>query len=186
MRVLLVSMPFAALDAPSAALSRLKAQLSAAGVKCEVAYLGPTFADQIGDSAYDLFVGQLPADILSGEWVFAGCVFPSDVAALGARQPRLFRRLWPDQRSAIEHARAVAPGFIAACLEEIRWSEFDIVGFTSSFEQNMAALAMARAVKERFPNSCIAFGGANWEASLGWPSSSDSRSSTSPSSGRPI
>ena len=43
------------------------------------------------------------------------------------------------------------PAFVERWATEIDWSEYDVVGFTSTFEQNVAALALARRLKERHP-----------------------------------
>src|SRR5262249_2140728 len=47
------------------------------------------------------------------------------------------------------------------------WSAYDIVGFTTTFNQTMASLALARRLKERFPGLCVVFGGANCEGEMG-------------------
>jgi ribosomal peptide maturation radical SAM protein 1 len=52
-------------------------------------------------------------------------------------------------------------------MSSIRWSDYDLVGFTSTFEQNLASLALARRVKEAHPDILVAFGGANWEGEMG-------------------
>jgi ribosomal peptide maturation radical SAM protein 1 len=42
-----------------------------------------------------------------------------------------------------------------------------LVGFTTTFEQNLASLSLARRVKEHFPSIPIVFGGANCEGEMG-------------------
>ena len=54
-----------------------------------------------------------------------------------------------------------------ACLEEFRIADYDIVGFTTTFEQNLASLALARLIKERWPDKAIVFGGGNCEGEMG-------------------
>ena len=49
----------------------------------------------------------------------------------------------------------------------VPWREYAVVGFTSTFEQNVASLAMARQVKHLSPETAIVFGGANWEGEMG-------------------
>ncbi|HTX69860.1 MAG TPA: RiPP maturation radical SAM C-methyltransferase [Thermoleophilia bacterium] len=166
MNVLLVSMPFAALNAPSTALSLLKSQLVRSGITCHVAYLGMAMADVIGGEDYELIVG-LPGEVLAGEWVFASCL------ALRSRddEDRYFKTVASGlrmiERQALERARKAADGFLAAQLDDVAWADYDIVGFTSSCDQNLASLAMARRVKAFHSQTVIAFGGANWEAEMG-------------------
>lgn len=167
MRVLLVSMPFSALSAPSTPLSVLKGQLSRHGVECRTAYLSVAFADIIGDETYELIAERLPAGLLAGEWVFAPCLFGRPSQHRDTYFRTVARSLRASEIRALEHARRAAPEFIASQLQNIPWSEHDLVGFTSSCEQNMASLAMARLVKQRRPETIIVFGGANWEATMG-------------------
>jgi ribosomal peptide maturation radical SAM protein 1 len=43
----------------------------------------------------------------------------------------------------------------------------DVVGFTSTFEQNIASLALAKRLKAAHPGIINVFGGANWEGEMG-------------------
>ena len=54
-----------------------------------------------------------------------------------------------------------------ACVEEFRIADYDIVGFTTTFEQNLASLALSRLIKERWPDKAIVFGGGNCEGEMG-------------------
>jgi hypothetical protein len=70
-RVLLICMPFAALDRPALGLSLLKATVQRAGHECEVAYLNLDFAVLLGDAGYREITDGLPFSAMAGEWVFA-------------------------------------------------------------------------------------------------------------------
>src|SRR6266851_598084 len=63
--------------------------------------------------------------------------------------------------------QAKAPTFLDHCMAAIPWGEYAIVGFTSTFEQNIASLSLAARIKATYPNIVIVFGGANWEAEMG-------------------
>jgi len=52
-------------------------------------------------------------------------------------------------------------------MECIRWEDYAVVGFTSTFEQNLASLALAKRLKAAHPHIAIVFGGANWEGDMG-------------------
>ena len=58
-------------------------------------------------------------------------------------------------------------GLDRALGDGIDWSRYTAVGFTSTFEQNTAAFAMARAIKERYPGIVDLFGGANFDGTMG-------------------
>ena len=42
-----------------------------------------------------------------------------------------------------------------------------VVGFTSTFQQNTASFALARRLKQRYPEIMTVFGGANFEGEMG-------------------
>jgi ribosomal peptide maturation radical SAM protein 1 len=67
----------------------------------------------------------------------------------------------------LQRARDDAAAFVDECLAAVDWGSYDLVGFTTSFAQNVPSLALARRVKERFPRIQIAFGGANCEGAMG-------------------
>ena len=56
-----------------------------------------------------------------------------------------------------------APRFIDFCVESVDWSRFGLVGFSLVFQQLLASLALARALKARHPSLPIIFGGAALE-----------------------
>ena len=59
---------------------------------------------------------------------------------------------------------ASCPIFSTTASPPSRGADYAIVGFTSTFEQNIASLSLARRIKMLHPNIAIVFGGANWEA----------------------
>jgi ribosomal peptide maturation radical SAM protein 1 len=60
---------------------------------------------------------------------------------------------------------------IAGLLEEAiagrDWSAYDVVGFTTTFEQNLPSLALAARIKQRAPGIRVVFGGANCDDEMG-------------------
>jgi ribosomal peptide maturation radical SAM protein 1 len=170
LRVLLVSMPWHALDRPSLGLSLLQAAMRRDGVECDVRYLGFRLADRIGLPDYLWVQSALPHPAFAGEWLFS--------SALYGRRPETDERYldsmlcsaWgiPDEAiiRLLRMRRRLAP-FLRECLETIDWAGYDIVGFTSTFEQNIPSLALARLVKQAHPGLVTVFGGANWEGEMG-------------------
>ena len=57
--------------------------------------------------------------------------------------------------------------FVERCVDEILASVPRIVGFSSSFQQHAASLAVAKRLKERAPQTIVLFGGANCEGDMG-------------------
>jgi ribosomal peptide maturation radical SAM protein 1 len=63
--------------------------------------------------------------------------------------------------------RTVVPEFVERALDTVPWSRYRVVGFTSTFQQNVASLALARGIKERFPDVVTVIGGANCDGGMG-------------------
>src|SRR6266498_3903428 len=144
-RVALVNMPFAAAARPSIQCGLLKAALTRAGLR---------------------------SDNLLGEWLFS-------VAAFGPRSDEeAYRQAFPSLEETCERIgysfedlcrlrNETLPALIERWATTSDWSAYDVVGFTSTFEQNVAALALARRLKELYSDVVTAFGGANYYGEMG-------------------
>jgi len=163
--VLLVNPPFAAISTPSLALGLLKAELEREGVACDVLYLNVLFAQMVGWSAYG--VVERSSALLAGEQMFARDLFGDRIPPDHEYEREVLRGIEPKVRQDLRHLRAHVPSFLDNCLERIPWDAYDVVGFSSVFEQNVPGLSLARRVKERFPRSVVVFGGANCEGVMG-------------------
>jgi ribosomal peptide maturation radical SAM protein 1 len=169
MRVLLVSMPWHALDRPALGLSLLRAALERDGHRCEVRYLGFDFADSIGVQDYLWVHGELPYTAFAGDWLFTEALYGRRPEADEGYVENVLRRQWrrpPEDVQRLLRVRSRIPPFLEHC-DGIRWGDYDVVGFTSTFEQNLASLALARRVAAAHPDPVIVFGGANWEGEMG-------------------
>ncbi|MFZ0131489.1 MAG: hypothetical protein WAK95_03030, partial [Desulfobacterales bacterium] len=74
-KVLLLSMPFGALERQALGLSNFKARLDAEGISCDVRYLTFSFANLIGAEEYCWVSLELPHTAFAGEWVFTRCLY---------------------------------------------------------------------------------------------------------------
>ncbi len=59
------------------------------------------------------------------------------------------------------------PAFVQSLAKSVDWGDYDVVGFTTTFEQQVASLAMARAIREGLAESLIVFGGASVAGDMG-------------------
>lgn len=168
-RVLLVSMPWASLQYPSAALGVLQAGVRRAGVHCDAWYAGLDLAVELGAASYETVATEAPNDLMVGEWLFARSLWDEPVRSDDEVRAWLAEELgapagyWSDLLA----ARDVVEAWLPAAAARIDASSYDLIGFTSTFQQNVASLAIARHWKERSPETTIAIGGANWEAEAG-------------------
>lgn len=169
-RIALVNMPFGGADRPALGLSLLKAALARAGLGCDLHYLNLAFAHRVGLARYER-LSMLDGRQLRGEQLFAEAVFgPGWPTAPGPApgQPVAFGQsdLWDDPEAWPALSAAVAP-FLEACLASIPWGQYTLIGFSTTFEQNLASLALAKQIKQRWPAAVIIFGGANCEGEMG-------------------
>ncbi|MBX9963717.1 MAG: RiPP maturation radical SAM C-methyltransferase [Burkholderiales bacterium] len=170
MRVLLVHMPWGALERPALGISLLKAGLVRDGIPCEVRYLNMMFADLIGADSYHQVAHDLPHIAFAGEWLFTEALHGPDTARDAMFVQQILRDTWQlsdEQIAGIVAIRSRVEEFLSLALDQYDWADVDLVGFTSTFEQNIPSLALARLLKIRYPRILTAFGGANWEATMG-------------------
>ena len=170
MRVLLACMPFASLDLPSLGVGTLKARLRDQGIHCDARYFSLLFADMLGRSSYQNLSERVPHWSLVGEWIFTESLYGRGTDPGLHYVDEILRREPAVRQSDIEMAlaaRGAASALIDAALAAVAWDKYDVVGFTSSNAQNVASLALARALKERFPHLLVVFGGANWQGPMG-------------------
>ncbi len=174
MRVALVVMPFAAADRPSLAVGLLQAGLERAGIECRSRHLHLDFWRQLGPETYRLLSEGSTLSGLGGEWAFSQVFYGQRFSDWeGYEREVLDHPLWgldrEDCREAIRAAAEAAPAFLDAAFAADDWGRYDLVGFTSTFEQTLPALCLAKRIRERHPEVLIAVGGANFEAEMGRP-----------------
>ncbi len=174
LRVAMVNMPWARLDAPSIQCGLLQSVVRAAGHRCDAHYLNLDFAALIGARTYDGLAG-IPSERLHliGEWLFTYAAF-GDVLPESAYYvdfPEV-ERLWGKLTGGgldelTELRRRTIPDWLRGCVRGIDWSGYDVVGFTSTFLQNTASLALGRRLREAHPDLVQVYGGANFDGDMG-------------------
>ncbi|MFD7453672.1 RiPP maturation radical SAM C-methyltransferase [Kitasatospora sp. NPDC059827] len=181
MRIVLLHMPWGAIDVPSLALGILHTAADRAGHATEVRYANLDFVDWAAGAAgfgvddYQYF-SEKSYFQGAGDWAFAGALYGDDapddrtdshdgsadyfayLAAAGAS---------PQEIALTRSVRALAPAFIARLVDELAADPPDLVGFTTTFQQNTASLAAAKLLKQRCPQVRTVFGGANCDGPQG-------------------
>lgn len=167
--VLFVNMPFSGADRPQIGISMLKASLRARHIPCDIRYFNITFAEWIGPELYHWYSSELDHTVFAGEWVFAQQFFRDSLLDPNRYLQHLSKNLKIDEQTIqiILRVRRVITPFLEYCMQSVDWSRYSIIGFTSTFEQNIASLALAHAIKELYPDKIIIMGGANCEAPMG-------------------
>ncbi|MFI8930731.1 RiPP maturation radical SAM C-methyltransferase [Streptomyces sp. NPDC053474] len=175
MRVVLVNMPWASAEVPSLALGILKRAVTSAlpQASVEVLYANLDFVDWICDrrsfTADDYqFFSHGSYFEGAGDWVFSSALYDDrhwrTEEFTAAKKDRL-----PDDRLDLcRDLHHVVPDFIDDLAARICTGPTpDVVGFTTTFQQNTAALAAARRVKQLSPRTLVVFGGANCDGAQG-------------------
>ncbi|MFJ7249396.1 RiPP maturation radical SAM C-methyltransferase [Kitasatospora sp. NPDC098652] len=182
MRIVLLHMPWGAIDVPSLALGILHTAAARAGHETEVRYANLDFVDWAAGTAgfgvddYQYF-SEKSYFQGAGDWAFAGALYDDEnprgapgsdrdgsadyfayLAANGAS---------PQEIALTRSVRALAPAFIARLVDELAADPPDLVGFTTTFQQNTASLAAAKLLKQRCPQVRTVFGGANCDGPQG-------------------
>ena len=176
--VMLVSMPFGMMDAPSLGLSLLKASLANDPVSVRVRYFDIRFAELIGHITYNRMAvnGSFVQRELAGEWVFTHALRPQRAEEvdqyideiLVKRQAKMEGRpVRKKDLAMVLRVRSRVDQFIDECLDELIREQPRILGFTSVFQQHVASLALARRLKHVSPSTFVVFGGANCEGPMG-------------------
>ncbi len=168
--VALVNMPFSFSKYPSIQLGTLSALLKSQGIPVECHHLNVRFAHKIGVPLYEMICEKRA---LFGEWLFSYLLFRDNPKR--AEYPRVFKPVFEQiaQQSGQpigyfeEMATRIAPQFLTRALTAIDWGQYKLIGFTSTFDQNVASLTMAKLIKDLYPNVTIVFGGANYDGEMG-------------------
>ncbi len=169
-RVLLISMPFGALDRPALGISLLKANLQRQGYDCDIRYFTFTFAEHIGFETYQWITNELPYTAFVGDWLFTSSLYGERSTLDQQYISDILQQEWRMNNNGIQRllqCRSAILRFIDSCMQTVLWDEYGLVGFTSTFVQNIASLALAKRIKQQYPEIKILFGGANWEEEMG-------------------
>lgn len=175
--VVLVNPPFGAIERPSIGLGLLQASARQAGIDCECTYANVTFARRIGPDVYFWLANTSDCRDLVGEWAFAGTVFSEADRDLDdyIREYLLqtytagtFQLLMPgrDMRQVLLDVRAAATAFIDELAGAIIAKRPRVVGCTSTFQQNCAALGLLKRIRECDDGVVTLLGGPNCEGPM--------------------
>lgn len=171
-RVALVCMPFASAKIPSIQVGLMTAISEKAGFETDAYYFNLDLAAQLSPDFYEKLCEH--RGHMTGEWLFAKAAFGTnapqeadDFFTSFPDEDAWANRIGKNQEFLVDLRRNVLPSFVEGCLTGVDWSRYSVVGFSSTFQQNVACLALARRIKERFPAINIVFGGANMESEMG-------------------
>lgn len=174
--VLLVVPPFRSIVRPALGVSQMQSVLRAADIRSRILYLNLAFADIVGAHLHERIAARYQFAL--GDFMFSCVVFerpPEDVeryvedVLLRGGHGFALADVLP-KKNAVRMVRemvAIAREFTARAADEILAARPRLVGFTSSYQENMACLAFAKELKARAPDVVTVMGGANCQGVMG-------------------
>jgi len=173
-RIILVTMPWHALDTPSLALGVLHAKASEASPNFHVEeyYGNISWAEFLLERTGGEINPMVYRDISEngfldqiGEWMFSGALYGRPRWRVRGYARHLTSR-GVDPAPALR-IQELAPDFIECAATEILDLRPDVVGFTTTFMQNAPSLALAKRLKDLEPGLPNIFGGGNCDGVQG-------------------
>jgi ribosomal peptide maturation radical SAM protein 1 len=173
MTVCLVAMPWQSLETPSLPIALLRSAAVNAGLAPPLAYhanlrwaefLLERTGGEMGPPEYTLVAEEGLFDGF-GDWVFTGVLH--DDPDFGVRTMTDYAIDGGYDITAITRMRAHAEEFIDLAVAEILALRPTIVGFSSTFMQNVPSLAAAKRLKRLAPDVTIVLGGGNCDGPMG-------------------
>ncbi len=184
-QVLFVDMPFGAIDQPSLALGLLQSVLGQEGIPSTVFHANMILAELLGCPDYNYIAGGNPAnELLLGDWLFHPWIgrntecgtelSEAEETYLREAEDRMItsarwqtgRRL-DDLAALVRKVRSSIPEFLERCMTAIDWPSVKVVGFSCTYQQQVASLALAAKLKRMYPHLFVVFGGANVDGPMG-------------------
>ncbi len=165
--VALISMPTLSARFPSFQLALLKPTLEQAGIPVQTFSLFMYFGTFVGWRINETLADVYPSMV--GEWLWTRAAFGD--FAIDDEYFEIYR----NNLEAICHKagctlddlrrlrETAAPAFIEFCMNSVDWSRFGVIGFSVVFQQTLASIALANALKKRYPHIPIMMGGATFE-----------------------
>lgn len=188
-RVRFVAVPFLPAKQPALGVSSLLSVLRSQGIDGDVQYLNLEYGDHVGWDFYHNLVGQVPTSFLPGEMIFTRALWGEQAPSFAEYEARITAwfglmnagagrrgaargplvQWWEQHADRIATAVEEAPQMISRWAGAVLEGSPRVLAFTSTFQQNVAALALAKEVRRRVPADevAIVFGGANCEDEMG-------------------
>ena len=183
--MLLVNMPWSAVQIPSLGLALLTSILEQRGIRTSTYYANLDFSEMLYEhfatspTGFEFGPGSsirlmqfltqehYSRDLVD-EYIFSSSANDENIA-----RDQAFWGLFSEcdeSRESVplwQEARKLVPAFLDRCMEEIRRRDCRIVGFTSMFGQNARIAGVAKRIKHELPESVVVFGGANCQGNMG-------------------
>ncbi len=174
MRIVLINMPWASIDVPSLSLGIIRNSVRSILPDADVTVVDAnldyvdwvtartefTYGDYTYYSNATYFMG-------CGDWVFSSALYDDPEWRIAEFEQLHGPSMSRENMRMNMLLHEMAPEFIEELANRVTSLRPDVVGFTSTFQQNVASLAAAKAIKARTPDVVTVIGGANCDGSQG-------------------
>ncbi len=176
-RVLLISMPWNCVREPSLGLGILKSVLLNNNIKCDIIETSMKLLRYVKYETYDVFSKAWAINDFIFTHVFEGTVSKGQFELI----PKImedwnncihyyYLKLLPKHKTIdtiMRLRQEIIPRFLDDLVEETDFDSYSMAGFTCLYDQTIASLALARKIKQAYPNMFIAFGGTSLAKPMG-------------------
>jgi ribosomal peptide maturation radical SAM protein 1 len=157
-RVLLICPPFQSFTLSSLAIAQLATLLRSRSIVCHESYLHFDFARLIGRERYSHITDV--ASGLKGELLFAEGLYGTPADAASQAELTSVYGTYEVRKQALDE-------LAERCVKRVLAEAPELVGLTTSFNQSIASIWIARLIKARLPNVKIVLGGAACSEPMG-------------------
>jgi ribosomal peptide maturation radical SAM protein 1 len=169
--ILLVSMPFAGINLPSIQLAVLEGYLKGKGVDINSKHLYLKAAEFYGMLNYNHLING-PSDSYTSQMVYSKYVFPEYWNKNKDLFIEYFNRILSESKEfqqsfSFKDYVEKTDQFYNWTINNVEWGEHDLIGFSLNYGQFLPSLAVAKKIKERFPDKKIVLGGSRTVGELG-------------------
>lgn len=174
LRVALVNPPFGPGVLPNLGLALLSSSIQSRGFSCRTFYWNLEMVEHFRGNFQQQMrtFAQLTGKpwFPFNEWIFSGQLYdgmdkPSSFTLDRMKRETNNQPKAEEIRNEIVSLRERSPEIVSAMVEQLE--SFDLIAISSTFLQNIPALALARSTKARWPNKTVVLGGANCDGEMG-------------------
>lgn len=161
-KVLLVSMPFSILDVPSIQLGTLYSYLKNKGIPVDVHHAYLRCAEILDPELYRWISYSMRDEIF-----YPYFLYPDNFQRYRYMINNYFSNCVKYRPISLETVLDRLNSFNEELLTKLDFSKYSLIGFSVTYDQLKSSIFVSRAIKQRYPNIAIVFGGAYCNGDLG-------------------
>ncbi len=169
--ILLISMPFAGINIPSIQLALLEGYLEERNIEVKTSNLFLKCAEVYGTNFYNYLIYP-PNDSYTAQLVFSKYIFPDHWLKKEKEIKNFYNRR--KQKNIKSHKDFTFENFLQKtdifyqwALENVKWKDYDLIGFSLNYGQFLPSLSFAKEIKKKDPEKKIILGGSRTVGNLG-------------------